>query len=48
MVVHFRFFMGMSLAEVAHELGISQKTVERDWSFARAWLRDRLKATETS
>jgi RNA polymerase sigma factor (TIGR02999 family) len=48
MVVHFRFFLGMSLAEVAHELGISQKTVERDWSFARAWLRDRLKATETS
>ena len=48
MVVHFRFFLGMSLAEVANELGISQKTVERDWSFARAWLRDRLKATEIS
>ena len=46
MVVHFRFFLGMSLAEVAEALGVSQKTVERDWRFARAWLRDRLKPTE--
>ena len=46
MVVHFRFFLGMTLAEVAEALGISQKTVERDWRFARAWLRDRLKPTE--
>jgi DNA-directed RNA polymerase specialized sigma24 family protein len=46
MVVHFRFFLGMSFAEVAEALDISQKTVERDWSFARAWLRDRLKPTE--
>jgi RNA polymerase sigma factor (TIGR02999 family) len=46
MVVHFRFFLGMSPAEVAEALGISQKTVERDWRFARAWLRERLKPTE--
>ena len=46
MVVHFRFFLGMSPADVAESLGISQKTVERDWNFARAWLRDRLKPTE--
>ncbi len=46
-VVHFRFFLGMSPAEVAEALGISQKTVERDWRFARAWLRDRLKPSET-
>jgi RNA polymerase sigma factor (TIGR02999 family) len=46
MVVQFRFFLGMTLAEVAEALGISQKTVERDWRFARAWLRDRLKPTE--
>ena len=46
MVVHFRFFLGMSPAEVAEALGISQKTVERDWRFAQAWLRDRLKPTE--
>jgi RNA polymerase sigma factor (TIGR02999 family) len=46
MVVHLRFFLGMSPANVAELLGISQKTVERDWNFARAWLRDRLKPTE--
>jgi RNA polymerase sigma factor (TIGR02999 family) len=46
MVIHFRFFLGMCLAEVADALGISQKTVERDWRFARAWLRDRLKPAE--
>jgi RNA polymerase sigma factor (TIGR02999 family) len=46
MVVRFRFFLGMSPLEVAAALDISQKTVERDWKFARAWLRDRLKPTE--
>ena len=47
LVVHFRFFLGMSPADVAEALGVSQKTVERDWRFARAWLRDRLKPSET-
>jgi RNA polymerase sigma-70 factor (ECF subfamily) len=45
MVVHLKFFLGMSPADVADSLGISQGTVERDWNFAPAWLRDRLKAT---
>jgi RNA polymerase sigma factor (TIGR02999 family) len=46
MVVHFRVFLGMTLGDVADSLGISQKTVERDWRFARAWLHDRLRPTE--
>jgi RNA polymerase sigma factor (TIGR02999 family) len=46
LVVQFRFFLGMAPADVARALGVSQKTVERDWRFARAWLRDRLKPTE--
>jgi RNA polymerase sigma-70 factor (ECF subfamily) len=46
LVVHFRFFLGMSPADVAETLSVSQKTVERDWRFARAWLRDRLKPNE--
>jgi RNA polymerase sigma factor (TIGR02999 family) len=46
MVVHLRFFLGMSPADVAESLGLSQRTVERDWNFARAWLRDRLKPKE--
>jgi hypothetical protein len=42
-VVDFRFFLGMTEADVAEALGISQKTVERDWRFARGWLFERLK-----
>lgn len=41
-VVELRFFGGLTCAEVALEIGVSAKTVEADWYFARAWLRDRL------
>ena len=37
-VVH-RFFGGLSLEETAELLGVSTKTVQRDWLAARAWLR---------
>ncbi len=37
-VVELRFFGGLTIAETAEVLGISHATVERDWSFARAWL----------
>ncbi|MBL0173589.1 MAG: RNA polymerase subunit sigma-70 [Gemmatimonadaceae bacterium] len=38
-VVERRFFAGLSLDEVAESLGVSKKTVQRDWIIARAWLR---------
>jgi len=38
-VIELRFFGGLSIAETAAVLGISHATVERDWTFARAWLR---------
>lgn len=38
-VVRYRFFGGLSLEETAALLGISGKTVQRDWLAARAWLR---------
>jgi RNA polymerase sigma factor (TIGR02999 family) len=38
-VVVCRFFGGMSLEDTATALGISARTVQRDWIFARAWLR---------
>lgn len=41
-IVELRFFGGLSYAESASQLGISPKTAEADWYFARAWLRDRL------
>jgi RNA polymerase sigma factor (TIGR02999 family) len=47
LVVTFHIFLGMSLPEVGTSLELSQKTVERDWRFARAWLRDQLKPDES-
>jgi RNA polymerase sigma factor (sigma-70 family) len=37
-VVKLRFFAGLTMAEVARALGISQPTAERYWAFARTWL----------
>jgi RNA polymerase sigma factor (sigma-70 family) len=38
-VVELRFFAGMTNQEAAELLGVSPKTTEADWYFARAWLR---------
>jgi RNA polymerase sigma factor (TIGR02999 family) len=43
-VVELRFFAGCTIDETAEALGISTATVERDWRFARAWLRKRIGA----
>lgn len=37
-VVECRFFGGLSVEDTAAALGISARSVKRDWSFARAWL----------
>jgi RNA polymerase sigma factor (TIGR02999 family) len=37
-VVELRFFIGLSMEEVAEALGISVRTVNREWVVARAWL----------
>jgi RNA polymerase sigma factor (TIGR02999 family) len=37
-VVHLRYFAGMSIAETAAALGVSERTVKRDWRLARAIL----------
>lgn len=37
-VVEMRYFGGMELAEIAAVLAVSERTVKRDWAFARAWL----------
>lgn len=37
-VVMLRFFGGLSVERVAEILGVSDRTVKRDWEFARAWL----------
>jgi RNA polymerase sigma factor (TIGR02999 family) len=37
-VVELRFFGGLNVEEAAEVLGVSPKTVKRDWSVAKAWL----------
>lgn len=41
-IVELRFFGGLDLEETAAVLGVSTRTVKRDWSVARAWLRAEL------
>jgi len=38
-VVELKFFSGLSVEETAEVLGVSQRTVKRDWNVAKAWLR---------
>ena len=47
-VITLRFFSGMSSPEVAEHLGVSVRTVEGDWTHARAWLRRALSGQEES
>ena len=37
-LVHLRYFAGMTSAEAAAALGISLRTAERNWTYARTWL----------
>ena len=45
-VVEMRFFGGSSMPEIAHALGMSLRSVERDWTHARSWLRRELSASK--
>ncbi|MEM9378528.1 MAG: ECF-type sigma factor [Planctomycetota bacterium] len=41
-VVRYRYFLGMSLEQIAPLMGTSTSSLSRRWAFARAWLLDRL------
>jgi RNA polymerase sigma factor (TIGR02999 family) len=43
-VVELKFFGGLTLEEIAGELGVSAETVSREWRRARAWLYSALQA----
>lgn len=43
-VVELRFFVGLTTEEAATALDVSRATVERDWTIAKAWLRQHLSA----
>src|SRR5262245_24113074 len=44
-VVRLRFFAGLPLPEVATLLGISTRTADRLWAYARAWLHQEIQGT---
>lgn len=43
-VVEMRFFGGLTEEEIGEVLGISVRTVKREWNFARAWLLETMQA----
>jgi RNA polymerase sigma factor (TIGR02999 family) len=43
-VVKMRYFVGLTQDEIARALGVSEPTVRRHWSIARAWLYAEMKA----
>ena len=42
-VVKLRYFVGMTVPQIAAALELSTSTVERHWAYARAWLRTALR-----
>jgi RNA polymerase sigma factor (TIGR02999 family) len=42
-LVELRFFGGLNVPEVAGVLGVSVSTVEKDWRFCSAWLKNALR-----
>ncbi len=43
-LVQLRYFAGLTLPEAAEALGVSPRTADRLWAYARAWLHRRLRA----
>lgn len=47
-VVELRYFGGLSVEEVAEMLGVSRRTVESEWTHAKAWLRVQLSRNKST
>ena len=43
-IVELRYFVGLTIPEIAEVLGCSPRTVNTHWAAARSWLRERLSA----
>jgi RNA polymerase sigma factor (TIGR02999 family) len=43
-LVKLRYFAGFSMPDAAEALGVSQRSLERLWTFAKAWLRKEISA----
>lgn len=46
-MIELRYFGGLSVEETAEALGVSPRTVNRDWALARSWLQAELKAARS-
>jgi len=44
-VVQLRYFVGLSVPEIADALNLAPRTVDRHWAFARAWLKRMIRAS---
>jgi RNA polymerase sigma factor (TIGR02999 family) len=44
-VAKLRFFGGLTLEEAAQVLGVTKRTADRYWAFARVWLFDEMRRT---
>jgi RNA polymerase sigma factor (TIGR02999 family) len=42
-IVELRYFVGLTTEEIAEVIGVSEKTVKREWSTTKAWLRAELR-----
>jgi len=42
-IVELRFFGGMTMREIATEMGLGLRTIEKEWAMARAWMRRELR-----
>jgi len=47
-MVELRFFGGLTVEEVAEVLGMSKRSVEREWTMVRSWLRRELSEDKTT
>jgi RNA polymerase sigma factor (TIGR02999 family) len=45
-LVHLRFFAGLSMPQAAQALGLSLRSAERNWTYARTWLHRALSAAD--
>lgn len=43
-IVNLRYFAGLTLDVIASLLGMSKRSVEREWEYARAWLHARMRS----
>lgn len=44
-IVELRYFAGLTVRETAEALGLSEKTIKREWAVARAWLHVQLRGS---